>query len=73
MAEDMYVLALVKGNERYVILYDAPTRNAALRQLGLWATNQELSFTWYDAAFLSDRVRKEADRCKALDRLCHGK
>ena len=60
MAQDINVLALVKGSERYVFLYDDASRAETLRVLGRYASNPELSFTWYDAAVLSQKVRQEA-------------
>jgi hypothetical protein len=55
---DINVLALVKGNERYIFLYDDASRAEALRTLGRYASNPELSFTWYDAAVLSQKIRQ---------------
>ena len=52
MSQDINVLALVKGAERYVFLYDDASRAETLRTLGRYASNPELSFTWYDAAVL---------------------
>ena len=58
-SEDVNVLALVKGDERYVFLFTDSNRAEALRQLGRFARNSELSFTWYDAAVLCDRIREQ--------------
>lgn len=52
------VLALVKDSERYVFLYDDASPGALLQQLGRYAADPELSFTWYDAAVLSQKVRR---------------
>ncbi len=52
------VLALVKGTERYVFLYLDSERTEALRVFGRYASNPELSFTWYDAAVLSGKLRE---------------
>jgi len=60
MSEDINVLALVKGSERYVFLYDDVNRAETLRTLGRFASNPELAFTWYDAAVLSQRIRQES-------------
>ncbi len=60
MNEDVNVLALVKGNERFVFLYDDSQQAEVLRALGRSASNPELSFSWYDAAVLSKKVRQEA-------------
>jgi len=54
------MLALVKGSERYVFLYDDAHRAETLRVLGRYASNPELSFTWYDAAVLSQKIRQES-------------
>lgn len=59
MTQDINVLALVKGNERYVFLYSDGSRAETLRTLGRYASNPELSFSWYDAAVLSQKIRQE--------------
>jgi hypothetical protein len=58
VTQDINVLALVKGSERYIFLYDDTRRAETLRTLGRFASNPELSFTWYDAAVLSQKVRR---------------
>jgi len=58
MQTAMNVLALVKGSERYVFLYDDKSPSALLQTLGRYAADKELSFTWYDAAILSQKVRR---------------
>lgn len=60
--QDINVLALVKGSERYIFLYDDERRAEALRTLGKFASNPELSFTWYDAAVLSQKIRQTAQQ-----------
>ncbi|MEX0937536.1 MAG: hypothetical protein WDZ59_06725 [Pirellulales bacterium] len=59
MSHDINVLALVKGDERYIFLYDDSKRAETLRTFGRYASNPELSFSWYDAAVLSQRLRRE--------------
>jgi len=58
VSDDINVLALVKGQERYIFLYDDKNRSQALRVLGRYASNPELSFSWYDAAVLSQKIRR---------------
>ncbi|HTN74211.1 MAG TPA: hypothetical protein VL096_03155 [Pirellulaceae bacterium] len=58
MTQDINVLALVKGEERYIFLFDDSNRSEALRTLGRFASNPELSFSWYDAAVLSQKIRQ---------------
>lgn len=58
MTKEINVLALVKGEERYVFLFDDDNRVETLRQIGRYAANPELSFTWYDAAVMSQKIRQ---------------
>ncbi|HUG68951.1 MAG TPA: hypothetical protein VMM76_14475 [Pirellulaceae bacterium] len=58
MSQDINVLALVKGEERYIFLFDDNNRSEVLRTLGRYASNPELSFSWYDAAVLSQKIRQ---------------
>jgi hypothetical protein len=60
VSQDINVLALVKGEERYIFLYDDSKRAECLRALGRFASNSELSFTWFDAAVLSQKLRQSA-------------
>ena len=57
MSRSMNVLALVKESERFVFLYDDDSPAELLQTLGKYAADPELSFTWYDAAILSQKVR----------------
>lgn len=63
-SRDINVLALVKGCEVYVFLYDDESQAEALRVLGRFASNPELSFTWYDAAVSSQKIRQESQKKK---------
>ncbi|MBU6308695.1 MAG: hypothetical protein KJS77_03025 [Planctomycetes bacterium] len=58
----MNVIALVKGGERYVFLYDDDSRDQALEALARHAANPDLSFSWYDAAVLGQKVRQSTPR-----------
>lgn len=60
--KDVNVLILIKEGERYVFAYDDDQRPEAMRVLGRFACNPELSFTWYDAAVLSRRMREQAEK-----------
>ena len=60
MSQDTNMLALVKGSERYIFLYTEANRADTLRTLGRFASNPELSFSWYDAAVLSQKIRQES-------------
>lgn len=57
MDELIDVFALAKGDERYIVLFAEDRRSDALRIVGRWASNPDLSFTWEDAAALSEQIR----------------
>ena len=57
MDQEVNVLALVKGEERFIFLYDDANRTETLRMLGRFAADPEIDFSWYDAAVLSKRIR----------------
>lgn len=65
-SRDINVVALVKGNERYVFLYDDESRDAALRAMARQAAHPDLSFSWYDAAVLGDKVRASTPKPQRL-------
>jgi len=68
VSTEINVLALVKGNERYIFLFDDDNRVETLRQIGRYAANPELSFTWYDAAVMSQKIRQAAAEQKKTAR-----
>jgi hypothetical protein len=59
---DTHFLAVMKGSEVYTFFYRDCDRAKLLRLLGRFASNPQLSFTWYDAAVLSQKIRQEAAR-----------
>lgn len=59
-SRDINVIALVKGDERYVFLFDDDSREETLQALARAAANPELSFSWYDAAVLGEKIRQTA-------------
>ena len=65
MEREINILALVKGEERYVFLYDDHNRVETLRLLGRYAADPQLSFTWYDAAVMSKKIREMAQTVDA--------
>ena len=62
VAKDIKVIALVKGEEQYVFLYNENNRTEIQRLLGRYASNPELSFTWYDAAVLNKKILQESQQ-----------
>ena len=71
MPIELDVLALVKDTERYIFLYDEDSSDVLLQQLGQFAADKELSRTWYDAAVLSQKVRRLKEEAEAEAREQH--
>ena len=69
VSDDINVLALIKGKERYIFLFDDERRAEALRTLGRFASNPDLSFSWYDAAVLSQKIRQATKKTTTTRRL----
>jgi hypothetical protein len=57
---ELNVLALIKGNERYVFIYDDESRQLLIDSLRDDAANPALSFSWFDAAVLTEKAREQA-------------
>lgn len=60
MSKDVNVLTLVRGGERWIWVYDDDRKSEVLHTLGRFAADQALSFTWYDAAVVSHKMRQAA-------------
>lgn len=69
MDRGVNVLALVKEGERYVFLYDDESAATLLQTFGRYAADKDMSFSWYDAAVLSQKVRRLQCEQQAEDRL----
>lgn len=53
----MNLVVLKKGHETYAFLFDDAHREDTICQLGRFAADPDLSFQWYDAAVVSQRIR----------------
>ena len=60
MSREFNVLALIKGQERYVFVYDDDSRQPLIEALRDQAADPRLSFSWFDAAVLTDKARQQA-------------
>lgn len=59
MRRELNVLALIKGTERYVYIYDDNSRQPLIDAFRNQAADPGLSFTWFDAAVLTDKAREQ--------------
>jgi hypothetical protein len=53
-------LALIKGTERYIYVYDDDSRQALIDAFRNQAADPRFSFSWFDAAVLTDKAREQA-------------
>jgi hypothetical protein len=58
MPREMNILALAKGAERYVFLYDDESTDELIDIFDRYATDADLSFTASDADILSQKVHE---------------
>lgn len=57
---ELSVLALIKGAERYIYVYDDASRERLLDAIRDQAASPRLSLSWFDAAVLTERARQQA-------------
>jgi hypothetical protein len=60
VAREVNVLALIKGRERYIFVYDDASRERLLDTFRDTASDPQSSFNWFDAAVLSQKAREQS-------------
>jgi hypothetical protein len=65
VGREFNVLALIKGNERYVFVYDDASRESLLEAFRAAAADPDLSMNWYDAAVLTQKAHEQAGAAAA--------
>ncbi|HEV3261729.1 MAG TPA: hypothetical protein VG013_33070 [Gemmataceae bacterium] len=60
MRREFNVLALIKGGERYVFVYDDESRQPLIDAFRDLAANPQVGFSWFDAAVLTEKARAQA-------------
>ena len=69
MAREFNVLALIKGDEQYIYVYDDTSRAALIDAFRDQAADPRLTFTWFDAAILTEKAREQAQASTEEDKL----
>jgi hypothetical protein len=65
---ELNVLALFKGTERFIFVYDDDSREAVIDDIRNQAADPAVAINWFDAAVLTDRVRnQEAEPTETFD------
>lgn len=60
MANEFNVLALIKGQERFVFVYDDVSRACLIDTIRDLAADPDQSLTWFDALLLTKKAREQA-------------
>jgi hypothetical protein len=58
--QELSVLALIRGHERFIYVYDDSSREELIESIRAQAINPTVNLSWYDAAVLTERARKQA-------------
>jgi hypothetical protein len=67
VSREYNVLALIKGKQRYIFVYDDDSRDALIESLRDHAADPRLNFSWFDASVLSDKARQQAAAADAAE------
>lgn len=59
MTQELNVLALFKGTERFVFVYDDDSRDALIDSIRDAAADPRVAINWFDAAVLTERARQQ--------------
>jgi hypothetical protein len=59
LPNELNVLALVKGQERYIFVYDDASRANLIDTLRDHAANPHVSMNWFDAMILTKKAREQ--------------
>lgn len=62
MAKEFNVLALVKGAERYIFVYDDASQRELVDAFRDQAADPTLSFSWFDAAIMTEKAHEQAEK-----------
>ena len=61
MRREVNVLALIKGNEQYVYVYDDDSRDVLIDTFRDQAADPQYTFNWFDAAVMTRKAREQAE------------
>ena len=57
-SKGIHVVAMVSNGETWVFMFDDAHRSECLHTLGRYASDYNMSFSWYDAARIAQRIRE---------------
>jgi hypothetical protein len=56
---ELNVLALIKGQEHYIFVYDDDSRQSVIDTFRDQAADPRFAFSWFDAAILTEKAREQ--------------
>lgn len=65
MTQELNVLALIKGEERFIFVYDDDSTDVLIDDIRDKAADPAVALNWFDAAVLTERVRNAANQPNA--------
>ena len=68
MQRELNVLALHKGTEHYLFLYDDQSLPSLIDLFRRYASDNELSFNWFDAAVMSEKGKTQMNLEQAANK-----
>ncbi len=69
MNQELNVLALIKGEERFIFVYDDDSKDSLIGDFRDKAADPAVALNWFDAAVLTERVRNPIAEPDAADLL----
>jgi hypothetical protein len=57
VTQELNVLAFIKGEERFIFVYDDDSKDALIDDIRDKAADPAVALNWFDAAVLTERVR----------------
>ena len=61
MTQELNVLALFKGEERYIFVYDEESSEAVIEDIRHKAADPTVPINWFDASVLTERIRNHEE------------
>lgn len=65
MHPDVNVLALIKGQDRYVYVYDDDSQSETIDAIRDHAADPGLNLSWFDASVLTAKARTQVGACRS--------
>jgi hypothetical protein len=68
VTREVNVLALIKGEEHYVFVYDEQSLASLLKLFQQQASDDQVSLNWFDAAVLTEKAWEQTEANRRVPR-----